>query len=1596
MPRNIRTNYLTDKSTFGNSTMPIGSVVPIFKATDDKVTDNGVVENLGAVASLTSGGTGYTTDLGTVTGYPTIPIQLDIPTTVLNFGVGDDNITITNHPFIEGDKLTVIDTDQGGNLLTLGASIQSFTIGGGGGSNYTSAPLVQVTDNGSGPTKAGTFGAEIDLATGKVTGINVIDGGAGYQFPQVTFIGGGGSGATATATLALNGVGGIKVESGFSFLVDVVDANTIKWSRSNGDIAAGKYYNITQVGDTGTLKVASSTGFGLTVGISALQSGEVDFATIKNPGYGYSDGDVVYITQPGSSGDARVEIVTTASDTGIDPAMQYPGWLYCDGGEYDADEFPLLYEVIEDKYGGTSGTYKPENFGADSGGIKFNVPDYKARKIVGVGGGVSGSGSPVSGNVISTVGNVGGRWFFSKTQQEALFDIGNIVITGYQNITEFVGGTLTGEVGLQIGPLQEKMISAVPEHEHAILTSTAPQAGAFEGTGYAVDTCLASYKDSVGQVSYFLPAGGVPLFHSHGVVDYILTDPTVSTFGNTGGIGEIVERVITATNIISDPSGTIFNIPGHDLFTGYKIRVKENNQSTPLVFDVDGQFVTFATNTEWYVIKNDDDNFRLATSKYNARKLNALSATTNGSATENIVLEMQYKIAGNLPADQVTVIQQPPDTVYDIDSSYVIGGKTIQLPGGSTVTQEQVIEQTTGGSYTVPAPTQQQLPIAGVTGTLTAAGGGGATSSDDGGDGGDSYYQFNYGGNQYQIFAGGGGGGDSWTQLLQTKDWVAVGTGNISSGAAAVWSTFLLTNGIYPIAPVGSSDPYVGSWVEAGVGINVDASLAAAGFNVEFHCDGLSEMDLWDPNGTYIQGNATPPNTSGPGVPYTSSATLVVPASNLTSTGWYQLKVKVKNDFAVDGNDTWDNNPGGVGFVATRADNGATMFTSRGECTGGTTTTFLPGGGAAGSGGQGRIVSGGSTTNVTSSGNYTVNGLTININNYFSGIDGTDGTVNSAGIGATTAYVVGAGGDGSRTLFTGTTDVSQLFTTPDGDFYTYNLPTGWPLDSLRAEITGGGGGSGGLGDSSGWWPGSGGSGKFLNVNIDIASLGNNSALRVYVGGGGTHPSNVAQSSPRYVAAPLNDTGFASGGASGYGTGGGAGGSGGAASAIGTSVVMIAGAGGGGGGGGAGDNNQASAQNGGFSNNDGAQSLTNVFSGSGGTGFNSVCTGGGGGGGGGGVGGGTGIGGGGGAGNGSNSVRDGFGANRGQSAYKSGGSGPQASLISESNAGNGGTVGLGEMADGGDGRVRFVATQNQTFYGPGGGGGGSGNHMNFQFDATNMNAGTLVVGSGGNNSGESGYGSVNYQVTTTIPGGTGTSTTSGLFDSASVSVDYFESGTGSGVNGGFTSTDAEKYLRFVGNEATRWARSIGINATSANTKQAEILAVKFRVICGNGSNGGEAPGEPLELFASSDNATSFTKIGTISSTVGPTDWTFVSIPLPTAYRVGNLILEIRQERSGAGNADNDNFGIDYVSFEHEEVEQTITTYPSGKTDLGIEFVTERIEPQGDPINSAGFEVNEGTFTLSSAVKLNVSSALQPDIDIPLLTRYHLVKYMIRAY
>ena len=1489
--RNIRSNYLADKVTYTSSTTPIGTVIPVFKANDDKVIDDGVVVAI-AQYSINSG-SGYTTDIMTPAGFATEPVEIAVnPATT--FSVSNDTIT---YPAISsilstGDKVIVKSTAQAPNKAALGGSIASFTITNGG-SGYVGTPTVQVGDNGSGPTSAGNF--QVATSGGAVTGINVIEGGTGYQFPTVTISGGGGSNATATATLASNGTGGVLIDEGQEYIVDVTGANTFRLARSAGDISSGYFFNITNLGSSGSIVLVTSQGFGLRVGVAAQGTGAIDYTTIKQAGYGYAPGDTMKILQPGSNGDGKIRIQTVSSDTADNPMDQYPGFLYCDGSTYGAADYPLLYEVIKDNYGGTGGSYEKKDFGSTST-ITFQVPDYKTRKLVGAGGGVSGGGSPVSGTVISAVGATGGKWYFSKSEQESLIDIGNVVISGYDNVTEFVSASLTGEVTMTVGPLQEKMIAAPPEHEHAIMTSNAPQAGAMSGAGYFMDNHSAGYKNGTGGVSFFQPAGGVPLFHTHGIVDYIITDPLASTYGNVAGVGTKITKTFTesAFNTTDDT----ITITGHGMVTGHKLRVQSNPATNPAVFTYApgnppaGATInaTFSPNTNWYVVKVDDNTVKIATSKWNALRNNTVDITTNGDAA-TIIVEVAYNAAGNFPSEPTTTITTPAPTVYDIDNNYVIGGKTITIPGTEFGDTEWFSEQNVGGSYTIPASTSSQEPVEYIVGRMTGSGGLGASTNIPGVDGLDSYYQVTLNGYQYKLIAGGGKGGNDFDELLQTRDWVVIGSGQISGGAAAVWSSFLLANGIYITAPSGTStDPYLEQWVEGGVGINVDAGLAAAGFNVEFHADGLSEMDLYNPDGSWKQGNATPPNATS-GSPQTSSQTLVVPANTLI-VGWNNLKFRIKNVSSTQ-ND-WDNNPCAIGFVATRNDTGATMFDSRNECTNGTTEKWnLSTGGAGGAGGTAKVevYSGGSlvqTQNISVSdiGNAIslTGGLSINVNNYIEGNAGTAGGAGSTGgIGGATIFVHGTGGDGSRTLFTGSQNaISEWATNTGGTSISYTIPSNYPVSQVTAELKGGGGAA----------------------------------------GDGTQLSSM--------------------------------------------------------------NGQPNA------NNDSFQLVAGCFAGSGGLGNNSVCTGGGGGGGGGGVGSGAGIGGGGGAGNGSNAVKPGFGAGRGQSSLVSG-----QSIISEGDANNGGDVNIGEQIDGTDGYVKITTNQNTTEYGPGGGGGGSGCHFDFMLDnlsGSSVPSGTMYIGNGN----QDGDGRIGYGVLTSSNPTTGTSQTVGLFDRSSDGCDYVDSGTGSGSNGGFVSPDTQKYLRFRGTPQERWARTITYNASGSNTAGTVTESVRFEVIRGNDSNGGETPTAPLELFGSNDGGGSYVKFGTISTSGGATTWENVDVAVPTTYRVSNLIMEVRQSRSASGNENLDNYGIAKVSMIHAEGEVTTYTTQSGRLDLGIESIQEVIAPQGDPVNSAGITVNDGKFTLSSAVKLNVTPSLQPEVDIPLVTRYHLVKYMIRAY
>ena len=60
-----------------------------------------------------------------------------------------------------------------------------------------------------------------------------------------------------------------------------------------------------------------------------------------------------YIKSNSSPYPAHTETAGNAYQNGNDPAYTHPGYLYCDGSEYNISDFPALYEVIGNDYGDT-------------------------------------------------------------------------------------------------------------------------------------------------------------------------------------------------------------------------------------------------------------------------------------------------------------------------------------------------------------------------------------------------------------------------------------------------------------------------------------------------------------------------------------------------------------------------------------------------------------------------------------------------------------------------------------------------------------------------------------------------------------------------------------------------------------------------------------------------------------------------------------------------------------------------------------------------------------------------------------------------------------------------------------------------------------------------------------------------------------------------------------------------------------------------------------------------------------------------------------------------------------------------------------------
>tara|TARA_B100000965_G_scaffold178335_1_gene148800 strand:+ start:3229 stop:6585 length:3357 start_codon:yes stop_codon:yes gene_type:complete len=180
---------------------------------------------------------------------------------------------------------------------------------------------------------------------------------------------------------------------------------------------------------------------------------------------------------------------------------KYPGYLDCDGSEYNVADFPDLWWVIKNNYAKTGDD--TSTFGAWDNTTKvysgkFRVPDYRNRRMVGPGqvDGNKGSSTilPIDTGIHPSktfnareAGGIGGYWYVDDVDVTAgdpnpyqqivgdeggssgissdFFNFGTVRTITNEDIVVDIEFEIVGDVTATVGPLSDVQVN-VPAHSH--------------------------------------------------------------------------------------------------------------------------------------------------------------------------------------------------------------------------------------------------------------------------------------------------------------------------------------------------------------------------------------------------------------------------------------------------------------------------------------------------------------------------------------------------------------------------------------------------------------------------------------------------------------------------------------------------------------------------------------------------------------------------------------------------------------------------------------------------------------------------------------------------------------------------------------------------------------------------------------------------------------------------------------------------------------------------------------------------------------------------------------------------------------------------
>lgn len=1281
----------------------------------------------------------------------------------------------------------------------------------------------------------------------------------------------------------------------------------------------------------------------------------------------------------------------------------------------------------------------------------FDLPDYRDRIIVGYGA-VNGDGSPtIENSLVNAVGQIGGSWYISKNNLidgGVFFSVGDVRTRGYTSITSDILTYITGEVSYQVGPLDDYVFNRPIEHYHNILSSEPDESAEAEFSGVPTDQYAVLYAKTRANIIPFEPEGanGLALGHSHGLIAEALNDPRMATYGNTDGIGGIDPTEAPSIDYdVNDPFLTAtVQYSGTALISYGGGNTETGGFSKPAISNAGDRYVAFGTpgSSPFSSLQtNRSVSYEVDLTLYEKIYVFAIMGNDgNGGERVNNIGEGLYlqwpdgSSSALLPSGQefntangITGNFQAYDSAYaywrqsevDIPAQYrtsnvrftlrqtvvsVLGDGTTneqQNPGSDPNGYDMIGIQAIGFREGIPDELPQDAGIYPVTGSRTL-----------------SIISLTYDSANGYVIA----------STLNPHGYEAGTNVTISGASPAEYNgTFeIISDNLgsdyfsYIPDPIPSSSPAVGAPVvkiSTGSFRDVTETPAPRVYPVNDITVVGGKTQFIEIPGTGVTFQTYDLLSSG------SISTTPVPASEGTVT---------KLEFNLVA-------PGGGGADSDTDGGDAGYAYATFPWKGNTYTIYAYGGQGGTSGNNGGAGGPG--------GSYSIPSALLNDPDFEYSLTegqsgqsgGGSGSSNSSTSGGGDSGVIGSGGDGSATAFT-TTSTDPTVTYTSSGSWTVPTPVAGEVSrtiTIRAAGAGGGGGNGNAnsGCSSPAIGGSGGAGALITATVSVVPsfysfvIGSGGSAGVNARDGFANGAGYEYDFPNGSAGGGGAATGGNGGSGAYGNGATAGGGGGATGVYHDGGNAVIGAGGGGGGGGSGGGfNGGSVTDGCYAggNNQGASTNLNTQSSAldfndGASGTYGGCTAGGGGGGGGGAGpqgqanGGTG----GQAGVGHNGNGGGTGGQRGESAFRS-----DYVSASWSTAGNGG----GPGSSGGSGYVSFDVTRQILYYGNVGGAGGQGCRINFTLRGTS-NANVAVSaglqspgGNGGSDStsGQNGYVEVRYggsqgggQIETAPTNPEGVyyeGTPEGIPQGTSYDGDIWESSTasdmiptipglGTGNNTKFALPSGNgvptygglvtKYLPFTG-EGTREYIIGPIDMRNVNR-------LRFLMIRGSNFNGGATPEEDIIAYWRRSDSQTTSLLDTVITTSGSASWANYDINIPEAdnIRDSNILIILRQTRN-SGQDDNatnteDNYGLAAFTTFFDEVTTREFTPSVGNTISGIDYVSTTVNP-----NLAGLTATDGLFEMSSSTPISTTALVSPESNIPLITRYHRVKYLIKSY